>query len=94
MCARMPNTTPHKMHGTDMFWLGCVDVLQPRAALLQRLRHRLHLQEPAGQGGGLRHALRGQVPQELRALGREVSGAECCYGAAGWDGDGEIVPRV
>lgn len=43
------------------------DVLEPRPALLQRLRLRLHIQEPTKQGGGLRYALRGQVSQELRA---------------------------
>jgi len=57
-----------------------LDVLQPCAALLHRLRHRLHFQVSPHQGGGLRHALRRQVPQELREARREVPGAERCDG--------------
>jgi len=56
------------------------DVLQPGAKLLRALRRRLHIQEPVGQGRGLRHALRRQVPQGIREVGTEVPGAERCYG--------------
>jgi len=50
----------HRAQLTRLF--TSLDVLQPRAALLHRLRHRLHFQVAAHQGGGLRHALRRQVP--------------------------------
>lgn len=35
-------------------------------------------------------AVCGQILEELREAGREVSGAECCHGATGWHGHGEV----
>jgi len=61
------------------------DVLEPSAALLQRLRDGLHVQELTGERGGVRDAVCGQVPQELGEVGGAVPGAECADGAAGWD---------
>ena len=58
--------------------------------MLQRLRDRLHIEELAGQRGGVRAAVRGQVPQELRAVRGAVPGAECADGAAGRYGHGQM----
>ena len=75
------------LHNMTVYSQTCVraDVLEPSAALLQRLRDGLHVQELAGQGGRVRDAVRGQVPQELGEVGGAVPGAECANGAAGWD---------
>jgi hypothetical protein len=35
--------------------------------MLQRLRHRLHIQELSRERGGMRASMRGQVLEELRA---------------------------
>lgn len=43
----------------------CADVLEPSAKMFQRLRQRLHLEESAWQGGRLRDAMCGQIPEEL-----------------------------
>ena len=68
-----------------------VDVLQSRPAMLQRLRDGLHVEEFAGEGGRVCLAVRGQVSQEFGEVGGALSGAKCADGAAGWDGDGEVI---
>ena len=60
---------PPPTSGMSFNRLPHLDVLQPRPTVLQRLRHRLHVQEFDGQRGGLRYAMRRQVPQKLRAVG-------------------------
>lgn len=60
------------------------DVLQARPALLRRLRQRLHNQVPHQPRGGLRDALRRQVPEELAAPERALPGTECGHDARGW----------